>query len=226
MDECTIKCGKRRTIAIEIRGSEVIAHVPETYNRSALVRRRTAEFIESKREWIERKLSEVRENACVRLPGFAGHETLYVFGKPLPVAAALKGRSVRFDGKTLYIPSFPSEEARQSALVRWYKKYALKVLSERLASISSVCGLTYKSFGLTSARRKWGSCSSEGAVLLNYRLIVLPERIVDYVIVHELCHTVALNHSAVFWGKVSSIMPDYAERRKELNCYRFVMNAI
>ena len=66
-------------------------------------------------------------------------------------------------------------------------------------------------------RTRWGSCTSRGTVSLNWRLVLLPSRLADYVIVHELCHLRHMNHSRRFWSLVASVIPDWAERRSELD---------
>lgn len=225
MFEYKIKYGKRRTIAVSVRGGEVIVHVPESYAYSATIRRRTEEFIRLKSAWIERKLAEERAAIEGCLTGFSRHKTPYLFGKALPVVRT-DGKSVRFDGKTLSVPASLAADAINDALIRWYKRYAKTALETRLNVISAQCGIKYDSFGITSARRKWGSCSSSGKVLLNYRLVVLPMHLVDYVILHELCHMKVLDHSAAFWANVAAFMPDYKSYRKELKNYGFVMDAI
>ena len=225
MFEYKLKYGKRRTIAVSVRGGEVIVHVPEAYAYSATIRRRTEEFLRLKSAWIERKLAEERTATEECLPGLSRHKTPYLFGTLLPVVQ-FDGKSAKFDGKTLFVPAVSTADALNDALIRWYKRYAKTALEKRLSAISAQCGIKYNSFGITSARRKWGSCSSSGKVLLNYRLVVLPMRLVDYVILHELCHMKVLDHSAAFWANLAAFMPDYKMRRKELKNYGFVMDTV
>jgi predicted metal-dependent hydrolase len=81
---------------------------------------------------------------------------------------------------------------------------------------ASQYGFQYKKIGITSAQTRWGSCSANGSLNFSWRLILAPMEAVDYVVVHELVHTVHHNHSRRFWQKVGKIMPDYKERRKWL----------
>lgn len=225
MENYTLKRGNRRTISVEIKGSEVIVHVPNEYDRSAAIRKRTEDFLRSKQEWIEKKLGENKRNEAELLPGFTERKTLYLFGYPLEVTEA-KAFSVRFENGKLIIPAGRSAESAERAIKRWYRKYSEDELSARLAAISGSTGLKYSSFSLTSARGKWGSCSNKGDIMLNFRLVILPDELIEYVIVHELCHTLEMDHSSRFWAEVAERMPDYKQRRRALRRYGFLMRAI
>ena len=68
---------------------------------------------------------------------------------------------------------------------------------------------------------RWGSCSARGRLTLNLKLIHVPKELIDYVIIHELCHLVEANHSSAFYRLLTLVMPDRSERREQLNCYEF-----
>ena len=86
----------------------------------------------------------------------------------------------------------------------------------RVGYFSRVMGLEYGKISIRPMVSRWGSCTSEKNLCFNTLLDLVPENIFDYVVVHELCHTVEMNHSRAFWGLVSRQIPDYAERRKWL----------
>ena len=98
----------------------------------------------------------------------------------------------------------------------WYRNQAKQILTERVNAYASHYALPYKGIKITSARTRWGSCSAKGSLNFSWRLILAPMEAVDYVVVHELVHTVYHNHSKRFWKKVEEILPDYNERRKWL----------
>lgn len=99
---------------------------------------------------------------------------------------------------------------------RWGRKYAADWFRGRVDEWAAKIGVTYRSLYIKETKTRWGSCSSIGNINLHWKLIMLSDRLSDYVIVHELCHRLELNHSAAFWKMVESQIPDYAERRKEL----------
>lgn len=97
---------------------------------------------------------------------------------------------------------------------------AKHVFPERIRYYAGIMGVTYGLVTLREQKTRWGSCSSKGNLNFNWKLILMPIEILDYVVVHELAHRVEMNHSERFWKVVESVMPDYKERRKILKSYR------
>jgi predicted metal-dependent hydrolase len=102
------------------------------------------------------------------------------------------------------------------ALRRWLLRKGHDHLLPRLADVGQGCGLPYSRGTVRVARSRWGSCSRLGVISLNARLLLLPLHLVDYVLVHELCHTVHLNHSERFWSLVGRHYPDYRSAEREM----------
>lgn len=93
-----------------------------------------------------------------------------------------------------------------------HKERARALVHARLAHWNELYGHTYKRVAIRNQRSRWGSCSSKQNLNFNYRIVFLPESLVDYIIVHELCHLAEFNHSAAFWNHVARAIPDYQER--------------
>ncbi|OGC05763.1 hypothetical protein A3H38_03935 [candidate division WOR-1 bacterium RIFCSPLOWO2_02_FULL_46_20] len=104
----------------------------------------------------------------------------------------------------------------QQYSVAEYWEQACSTIIKRVDHYCVTTGLKYRKFSLSRARRRWGSCSQSGNVRFNWRLILVPLPVIDYVVVHELMHLVVKNHSKKFWRKVSEIMPNYRVHRKWL----------
>ena len=96
------------------------------------------------------------------------------------------------------------------------KRAAHVYFTERAAHFAAIMGAEYKSVKISSAKARFGSCSSEGNISFSYRLMLYPEAAREYVVVHELAHTRQMNHSAAFYKIIESVMPDYRERKKLL----------
>jgi len=99
---------------------------------------------------------------------------------------------------------------------RLYKQEAADFISERLAYYSQFYGFIFRRFSVKKQKTRWGSCSRRGNLNFNYKIIKLPVRLADYIIVHELCHLREMNHSRRFWNLVERAVPDYRECRREL----------
>ena len=97
------------------------------------------------------------------------------------------------------------------------KQRLSRKLEERLPLFASVMGVSYGRVSIRDQRTRWGSCSSKGNLNFNCRLLFVPDRIVDYVVIHELAHRRFMNHSKAFWKEVEKYMPDYKEQKKLLS---------
>ena len=97
-----------------------------------------------------------------------------------------------------------------------YKEQARALVTQKVADFGQIYGLSYNRIFIRNQKTRWGSCSSKKNLNYNFRIALLPERLVDYIIVHELCHLQELNHSPRFWALVEQEIPYYKEARKEL----------
>lgn len=97
-----------------------------------------------------------------------------------------------------------------------HKAEARRLVLERLAHFAPRAGVEYKKVFIKNSRSRWGSCSQLGNLNFNYRVVRLPPAVLDYVVVHELCHLIHFNHSRVFWGEVEKLVPNWRELRRQL----------
>ena len=102
-------------------------------------------------------------------------------------------------------PKFSGEEIHRLA------DEALKRIPERVRHFAPLVGVTYGGITIRSQHTRWGSCSSKGNLNFNCLLMLTPDHVIDYVVVHELCHRLEMNHSARFWAQVERVLPDYRE---------------
>ncbi|GAB6152791.1 SprT family zinc-dependent metalloprotease [Desulfosporosinus burensis] len=211
---------KHVSITVGIDGVKVVAPVGVGDDRIIPV-------VEEKREWIFNKVEGLKLKnehiqakrelvSGVKLP-FRGKDfTLRVL--------EYDGRYTRvtFEGErfVVYINKNLPLDKRQGeihkALERWYVVQAKEFFHSRLTVYKDRLGLDFNQVRLKNQKTRWGSCSRKGNLNLNWRLVMAPTFIVDYVVVHELCHLKIMNHSEEFWQLVESIIPDYKDRKRWL----------
>ena len=127
---------------------------------------------------------------------------------------ATYGKNKMTEQKIIYLT--PVEARRLEAFKKRYREEARKKFEERVAFFHPLTGGNYTSITVRDQRSRWGSCSSRGTLSFNYRLIFSPPEVLDYVVVHELCHLTHMNHSKDFWNKVASVMPEYKIQKQWL----------
>ena len=103
-----------------------------------------------------------------------------------------------------------------SVFEAWYKKQARAVITERVDFYAAKYGFEVEKIRISSARTRWGSCSAKKTLSFTWRIVMAPPEVIDYLVVHELCHLRELNHSRSYWSLVESIMPGYRSARKWL----------
>jgi predicted metal-dependent hydrolase len=203
---------KRRTIALIVKpDGSVIVRAPMRAPMTSI-----REFVEKNAKWIEKKRAEAQAFTRPKPKRYVPGESFLFLGTlyPLKIVKGQKAGLVLEEGTFKLADS----AQRNAALVfeRWYRREAMHILKKRVEHYASQFGFQYRKIGVTSARTRWGSCSASGALNFSWRLILAPQEVVDYVVVHELVHTQIHNHSKQFWKRVATIMPEYEERRKWL----------
>lgn len=176
-------------------------------------------FAHTKADWIRAQLAARPDQVVV-----AAQSVLPVEGIPLPIKPG-KGRTARIEGGAIYAPL-----GREALSVQVMLKHLAR---ERLASATDrYCeklDRTASKLTLRDTRSRWGSCSSEGALMFSWRLIMAPPAVLEYVAAHEVAHLERMDHSPVFWDVVERLFPDHQAQRnwlrqegETLHCYQFV----
>ncbi len=183
-------------------GVEVVlpARVPE---------RAAAAAVRELRPWIERRLGEAQE-ALARVAARAG--TVPYLGDPLALVPQAGRTRVHRSGERLLVP----EGDARPALERYYRRLARTEIARRLDAATERAGSPYRGLSIRAQRTRWASCSANGAMSFNWRLLMAPERVLDYVVWHEVCHLQILDHSPRFWALLERYWPEYREDREWL----------
>jgi predicted metal-dependent hydrolase len=206
----------RKTLSISVDTfGRLIVRAPKQYSEE-----RIFAFIKEKESWILRKQAE-RKGAGADLPPENLHGyTFSLLGKPTKIVLC-DGKKVGYDAEQniIYLPMEKSKER----LVKWLKDNAKRILTTVTERKAAEMGVSYKSIAITSAKTRWGSCAGNNALRFSFRLLYCPKEVIDYVVVHELAHTVQHNHSKKFWQVVERYIPDWKARRKWLKSHGIFM---
>jgi predicted metal-dependent hydrolase len=174
--------------------------------------RAAAAAISELRPWIERRLGEVRE-ALALVAARAG--TLPYLGESLELVPQQGRERVHRDGDRLLVP----EGDARPALERFYRRAARTEVAPRLDRATALTGTPYRDLSIRGQKTRWASCSADGAMSFNWRLLLAPERVLDYVVWHEVCHLQVLDHSPRFWKLLERWYPEYREDRDWLRVH-------
>jgi predicted metal-dependent hydrolase len=209
MDKIQIVRSMRRSLSIQILPDATIkVSAPYLFPRSQIEK-----FLRDKADWIAK-----HQQMVLARSHDVGKEGYWYLGKRYPVELRLKQKTVVEVADKIYIAT-SSKKYIKTYLTSWYKQQARKIILERVHHYSRISGLSYKSVGLTSATTRWGSCSSQKTLNFNWKLIMSPLPVLDYVVCHELAHLVELNHSRDFWETVRKMFPIYRQYRTWLKRY-------
>ncbi len=161
--------------------------------------------------WIERRL---REAGRVRAAVEARGETVPYLGATLALIPEPGRARVTRRGDTLLVPA--GAEERAAALERWYRRCARDEIAPRLERACAAIGRSYTTLTIRGQRTRWASCAQSGAMSFNWRLLLAPEPVLDYVVWHEVCHLQVMDHSPRFWALVESRWPHWREQARWL----------
>jgi predicted metal-dependent hydrolase len=186
---------------------EVVVTLPK---RAA--ERRAAEAVRELRPWIDRRRAAL-ESAAAEVARESG--TLPYLGTTLRVVAEPGRERVHRRGDVLLVPPGGATEA----IERWYRRRARAEIGSRLDAAAARAGTPYKGLTIRGQRTRWASCSSKDAMSFNWRLLLAPEAVLDYVIEHEVCHLEVMDHSPRFWALLESRVPGWREHADWLRRY-------
>ena len=214
----TVKRSLRaRRVRLEVRPQTgLTAVVPHSYKIGQLPR-----LLKAKERWISNNLAKYRH---LQSPSagkeFKSGDTVPYLGRDLELVKRENHSdvgSVTLEGNMLAVsPGLFRNGILELALEQWYRTEAAKLISERIDKLSFQMGISYKRIVIRGQKTRWGSCSHKKNLSFNWKLIMVPEPVIDYVIIHELTHLKEMNHSKRFWELVAQYCPGWQEYKKWL----------
>jgi predicted metal-dependent hydrolase len=195
---------RRVRVSVDARGEVEVVLPRRSPERAA------AAAIVELRPWIDRRLEEA---GAVRAALAARGATLPYLGRTLALRPESGRRRVHRRDDDLLVPG---DAGAPAAIERWYRRAAQREITPRLDAAVATLGTSYSKLTIRNQRTRWGSCSATGAMSFNWRLLLAPEPVLDYVVWHEACHLRVMDHSTVFWTLVARHCPDYEDHRRWL----------
>lgn len=179
-----------------------------------------SEIMECKASWILKKLKKYNLVNNDEKRYLKDGDSFDLLGTSYKINIVSRSNSrpsvIRKEGGIYIFLSKNSKDSPSDLLKKWCKKAAREIISNQVQIHAATMDVKYNRISIRDQKTRWGSCSSRKNLSFNWRIIMAPVEIVDYLIFHELCHLIELNHSKKFWAQMSYFCPDFKERKKWL----------
>ncbi len=204
---------KRRSIAIKVSEAKVYILVPELLDNATI-----NTIVAKKTRWIKTKLILQQSVANLKPKAFIEGEHFLYLGQDyvLRIITGTRSTLIQQNNELIATVSNKSPDPARlinSLLLTWYKIQADLILKEKTHLYSKRIGVSPTDVIIKSFKARWGSCTIHGVFHYNWHIIMAPEAIIDYLVVHELCHILHHNHSPAFWSAVATYCPNYKDER-------------
>lgn len=210
-----IRTSRRKTADIRVEDGAVSIVVPRQTSPEKI-----DQLLADKRRWIREKIALYEERTPVSSKQYVSGEAFSYLGRHyrLKVQCGSFAPVKLIQGRLVATVPRGTAQPRliRNALARWYKRQADQKLREKVKRFAPMVGVEPAGVGIKTFKSRWGSCTSRGKLEFNWQIMMAPNRMVDYVVIHELCHLIRHDHSAEFWKEVARVMPDYQQCREWL----------
>jgi len=206
-------------VRLEIcRGTGLAVVIPKHYPIGQL-----PGLLQRKQRWVLRNLQKYRE-AESHAPGneWARNNTLPYLGRHLELVQRQSdgdADNVKLEQESLVVSLTPTSNSPSVALEEWYRSGAAKLIGKKADKLGAQLGVIYNRLSIRGQKTRWGSCSCKGNLSFNWKLLMVPPPVIDYVVIHELAHLKEMNHSKRFWQLVAKHCPHWRKHKKWLRAH-------
>lgn len=218
------RSARRRSVALQIRSGTLTVLAP-----AGVAKQQIEQFIKQKQGWIQQHLQAQRQNAVT--PDYLLSGVLPLLDEKLRLKVVTDSQSaVTRDGQTLWlqlsrrVSAGRSRQKQLELLKQWYVEQAEQWFAGRLLHWQQQMQVQATELQIKNWQQKWGSCTSTGVVSFNWRLMLAPAWVADYVVVHELTHLTHMDHSAAFWQRLAQFYPQYKEVKTWFRLHQHLLN--
>jgi predicted metal-dependent hydrolase len=208
------RSARARRVRLEMkRGTALTVILPRTYSLEHVT-----DIVKSKQRWILNTMTRFENHPLFSEKNIVSGDVIAYLGKQLRVVAK-KGKEtipVYLERNRLVVNSASGNGELRSMLQTWYKTQATNLIQEKADKWSAKLGVTHNRITIRGQKSRWGSCSRNGNLSYNWKLVMAPETVIDYVVIHELAHLKQMNHSKKFWQLVAAYCPEWRDCKKWL----------
>lgn len=211
---------KRKTIALVVNSdAELIIRAPLYVDYDKI-----QGFIDLKESWIISKQNQIKIlNEKHSKKTYLEGDTLMFLGSNYTIEHS-NIDIVKIEKNKILVPDKAIN--KKEMIIDWYKNQSMNILKERLDYYADLIGVEYKSFNISDAQTRWGSCGAKNTINLSWRLSMCPLSVIDYVVVHELSHINYKNHSKEFWIRVKTVLPNFKDQQTWLEQNKMLMTVL
>jgi predicted metal-dependent hydrolase len=224
--EFEVQYRNRKTLAIQIEPVDKILVLSPIGLPEEIIK----DKVKSKSKWIIKKLLDFKDMGYLPFNReFVNGEAFMYLGRSYSLQLLLDKNLQRpkvklIDGKLTITTPTKEQPVLKKAMEKWYRREAKKIILKRLEFYKPKFSIEPRIIKIKEQKKRWGSCTSKGDLLFNWRTVMATSPVIDYIIVHEMSHLANRNHSLQFWKQVETILPNYKVRKKWLRDYGIRMD--
>lgn len=214
-----VRTDRRKTATVKVEAGQVSVVVP-----SVISAKKIEAILKQKDRWIREKLLLQAAHKPSKPKEYVSGEAFAYLGKNYRLKVVVGSKvpvKLKAGRLVVTVPKSTKNKDRyiKDALTSWYRDHALTKLLAKVRRYSKILGVDPEFVGILTFKGRWGSCSAKCRLEFNWKVIISPNRIVDYVVIHELCHLIHHNHGPRFWKSVERACPDFQDHKEWLRVH-------
>lgn len=207
----------RRSLSLTItKTGELVVHAPKRLSTDEIFK-----YINEKEKWIITKQKEIQERLSIN-KDIINYNQIQFLGKKYNIEKFNGLKKIELTEDSLLLPTNLQDDIAK--IKSWFMSNAKQILKERLEYFANLMQIDYAKVTITNSKTRWGSCDMNRNIKLNFRLVMLPHKALDFVLIHELAHIIEFNHSKEFYKVIASVMPSYKLQQKQLKNNDYLLN--
>lgn len=210
-----VRTSRKNSALLVVKQGNVSVRVSKNFSI-----KRIQQFIEKQHTWIANQVKQQQQNLLAHKKHYVDGEQFDYLGKkyPLKITTDISCQPRLHESYLeIFLKDAQDKDSVRQILRQWYEQQATQLICEKVTHYEKKIGVAHTSIRFRDYKSRWGACSNQSALSFNWRLIMAPNFVIDYVVIHELCHLIHQNHAPAFWREVERFMPEYQTAKRWLN---------